>query len=327
MAQDLVIDDEKNILENSEIQVNEPATLGVSFEELFNKFIEAYGKTDSDVEKEKFAALLSRRLRQEMVTHTLPKDYNLLILFDNTTLVKSDSDAIYTAIKLLPKNKPLLLVLLSRGGEPGSAYLIGKLCQESARNKFVVVIPRYAKSAATLLATAADEIHMGSLSELGPIDPQIDKMPALGLKNSIEHIAELVTKFPESSRMFANYLSTTVEPIQIGYYERVAESEVQYAERLLESHKGSLVGQPADIANKLVYGYKDHGFVIDKEEAQNIFGTKTVKSDSPEYAFGNGIYNILSQVEELADFLEYSFYFIGSLDSKPQIIRRKKKRV
>jgi len=47
---------------------------------------------------------------------------------------------------------------------------------------------------------------MGSLSELGPIDPQINELPALGLKNSVDHIAELVRKYPASSEMFAKYL-------------------------------------------------------------------------------------------------------------------------
>jgi len=37
-----------------------------------------------------------------------------------------------------------------------------------------VVVPRTAKSAATLLAIGADEIHMGPLGQLGAgIDPQM----------------------------------------------------------------------------------------------------------------------------------------------------------
>ena len=164
---------------------------------------------------------------------------------------------------------------------------------------------------------------MGSLSELGPIDPQIDNMPTLGLKNSIEHIAELVSKMPGSAEMFARYLGRTVEPIQIGYYERVAESAMQYAQRLLESHKATLESSPEDIARKLVYGYKDHGFVIDQSEARDIFGAQTIKSKSDEYSLGNNIYNELSKVEEIAGILGYNFFFIGSLDSKPELIKRK----
>ena len=92
-------------------------------------------------------------------------------------MVKSDADDIYSAVTTFEEPKPILLVLLSTGGAISSAYLIGKLCREYAHDKLVIVVPREAKSAATLLCCAADEIHMGSLSELGPIDPQIDKLP------------------------------------------------------------------------------------------------------------------------------------------------------
>jgi len=218
---------------------------------------------------------------------------------------------------------------LSGGGEPGSAYLIGKLCSEFSNKKFVTVVPRYAKSAATLLACAADEIHMGSMSELGPIDPQMRsevsgrRVPALGLKNSIEHIASLVKKYPASATMFAQYLNLSVEPVQVGYYERVAESAMQYAERLLTPRASKLARNPKEIARWLVYEYKDHGFVIDKNEATDIFGDKIIKCNTKEYELGNTVYNALSEVEEMASYLNHSFYFIGSPDAKPNLTKRK----
>ncbi len=151
-------------------------------------------------------------------------------------------------------NKPLLLILYSNGGVIGSAYLIGQLCREKAEDKFVITVPRHAKSAATLLCCAADEIHMGSLSELGLIGPQINNLPALGLKNSIEHIAKLVKETSESAEMFAKYLHYSLKPIDLGYYERVAESAIHYAEKLEKNI--------AQIAYEFVYIYKDHRLVI-----------------------------------------------------------------
>ncbi|GAH24734.1 unnamed protein product, partial [marine sediment metagenome] len=59
---------------------------------------------------------------------------------------------------------------------------------------------------------------MGSLSELGPIDPQIGEMPVLGLKDSIEHLSKLVKEYPESSEMFAKYLSNALPLIYLGHY-------------------------------------------------------------------------------------------------------------
>lgn len=298
----------------------------VEFGDLLDSIISGYGKIDSKESKEAFSQQLSKYLKQELLKHSCAKNYNVLVLFDNTRMVKGDSDQIYSAVTAFEdKDKPLILILVSWGGEPGSAYLIGKLCREFCNTKFIVVVPRHAKSAATLLSCAADEIHMGSLSELGPIDPQIDGMPTLGLKNSIEHIAELVNKSPSSGEMFARYLQRTVEPVQIGYYERVSESLVQYAEKLLNKHPNTLNDSAYTIAHKLVHDYKDHGFVIDKEEAASIFGENTIKNNTDEYKLGNTVYSTLSKLEEFADIFDYSFYFIGSLESKPTFSKKKKK--
>lgn len=180
--------------------------------DLLDSFWDCYAKESPSNEGKKiFNEKLSAFLKQEVSSLEKGTHYNILVLYDNILMVKADSDRIYNAINSFKdKTKPILLVILSGGGEPASAYLIGKLCQEFSNRNFTVVVPRYAKSAATLLACAANEIHMGSLSELGPIDPQIKGMPTLGLKNSIEHIAELVSNNTGSSEMFARYLQRTV---------------------------------------------------------------------------------------------------------------------
>jgi len=295
--------------------------------DLLDPFWGCYTKeSPSDEDKKLFNEKLSLFLKQGVSSLEKGNHYNILVLYDNILMIKADSDRIYNAINSFQdKTKPILLIIVSGGGEPASAYLIGKLCQEFCNGSLTVVVPRYAKSAATLLACAANEIHMGSLSELGPIDPQIEGMPTLGLKNSIEHIAELVSNNPGSSEMFARYLQRTVEPIQIGYYERVAESAMQYAEKLLDKNKSKLASTPKEIARRLVYGYKDHGFVIDKEEAVEIFGKDIIKSNSPEYKIGNFVYDTFSKIEGWAKSLKQNFYFTGSFDSAASVWPKPKK--
>ena len=262
-------------------------------------------------------------LLQQIAKHPVAKDYNVLVLFDEGRMVKSDADHIYSAATQFTEDKPILMVLRSTGGVIGSAYLIGKLCREYAKDKLVIVVPREAKSGATLVCCAADEIHMGSLSELGPIDPQIDRLPALGLKNSIEHIADLVKSHPQSADMFAKYLHLSLKPIHLGYYERVAESAVQYAERLLKTHITAPERLPAKIAQNLVYSYKDHGFVIDGAEASEIFGDSVVKTQTLEYDLGNSVYEAMQLVHRFANVMNHYFYFIGSCNSRPNFAKRR----
>lgn len=64
------------------------------------------------------------------------------------------------------------LLLRSPGGVIDVTEKIVMMFRKRSRG-FRVIVPEAAKSAATLIAIAADEIVMGYTSELGPIDPQV----------------------------------------------------------------------------------------------------------------------------------------------------------
>lgn len=321
----------KTTEESKEVKINEPKTVEVeetkveetTLLDVYKSLFKAYGENGDRDNISNFNSVFQNYLSKIFDKSTLSKIYELIVLYDDTTMLKSDADKIYDAVTTFSKKKGVLMILLSNGGVASSAYLIGKLCREYSNNKFVITVPRQAKSAATLLCCAANEIHMGSLSELGPIDPQINGLPALGLKNSIEHISEIVSVYPDSSEMFAKYLKLSIEPIQIGYYERAAESAMQYAENLLNTHPDNLPKDANIIANELVYKYKDHGYVIDKSEAVKILGENIIKTNTPEYEFGNSVYQLLEQLSKFADMLNYKFYFIGGVTSEPTLLEKK----
>lgn len=65
------------------------------------------------------------------------------------------------------------LIVQSPGGDGMAAEKLLDLCRKHCAGRLRVVVPLYAKSAATLLALGADEIVMGESSELGPIDAQV----------------------------------------------------------------------------------------------------------------------------------------------------------
>lgn len=276
--------------------------------------------------KVKAKKAISRYIEESIKGFEDYSKYNIIIIYDEFTMVNSDTDNIYNAVTKFETRKPILVLLHSSGGYISAAYLIGKLLHEYGDGELDIVVPRQAKSAATLLCCAADRIHMGGLSELGPIDPQIEGLPALGLKSSIEHIAALVKEYPQATDLFAKYMSETIKPIHLGYYERVAESAAQYAERLMQPHKDLLKSAPETIAQQLVYSYKDHGFVIDKQEAQLIFGDKLLKHNSMEYQMGNSLYQRLDFIRTLFKFRDYNFYYIGSFETGPTFNAKKTKK-
>lgn len=224
--------------------------------------------------------------------------YCCLALFDPDTSISSfEADRIYRSLEQnnSKRDRDVLLMLLSPGGKIEPAYQIAKLCKRFSKERFIVVVPRQAKSAATLIAIGADEIHMGPLSELGPIDPQIGNLPALGVRQALETIATLSEKHPKSSEMFAQYLRMVLSVEQIGYCERISESAVQYAERLLGT-RSKLPLPAADIARHFVYEYKHHGFVIDSEEAEVRLGKDIVKAQTAEMSYAEDYYNLFNEV-------------------------------
>lgn len=229
---------------------------------------------------------------------TLTGEYSCLALLEPVDSIDTvDLDGIFTALMENNGNrsKDVLLILLSRGGNIEPAYQISKLCKSFALNRFVVVVPRYAKSAATLIALGADQIHMGPLGQLGPIDPQLGGLPALGVAQALKTIASMAETYPGSAEMFARYLRMAVTVEQIGYCDRISESALQYAERLL-STKPKLVSSANGIARSLVYEYKDHGFVIDVAEARSLLSEDFIVSESREIKMAEILYNHFDSV-------------------------------
>lgn len=225
-------------------------------------------------------------------------NYCFLSLIDSETSIGTfDLDKIYSALSNLnpDHSKDVFLLIHSQGGSIEPSYQISKLCKAFSKNKFIVSVPRKAKSAATLISLGADQIHMGPLGQLGPIDPQLDGLPALGVSQALESIASVSEKYPGSSDMFARYLRMVLTVEQIGYCERISDSAAQYAERLLSS-KPSISKIASNIARVFVHEFKDHGFVIDIEEARKHLGADWILDDTDEILFAEDIYKLFDNV-------------------------------
>ncbi len=267
--------------------------------ELYQFFTE---NEDEGTIKDGIAEYVRKRLKAYKL-----HNYETIFLYDEINSInRNHSNSIYQATSSADCKKDIFLILHSGGGQIEPAYLISKTCKRLAKDKFVVVVPRRAKSAATLISLGADEIHLGLMSELGPIDPQIGGYPALGLTNALNSLAELSCKFPGSAEMFAKYLTENLNLRDLGYFERVNESASQYAERLLTNKKFPGTNNAETLADHFVNHYKDHGFVIDIDEASSLLGYDIVKQNTPEYLFANEIFS----------FIDFVSFFFGYVKNK-----------
>jgi hypothetical protein len=98
------------------------------------------------------------------------------------------------------KGEKLDLLIHSPGGSPEAAEGI----VEGIRAKFShvrVLVPSYAKSAATMMAMASNEIILAANAELGPIDPQMQTAngysPAEAIKDQFLKASEEIKNDPK----------------------------------------------------------------------------------------------------------------------------------
>lgn len=98
--------------------------------------------------------------------------YFTSFIYPNSAMNQMDADVIESILQKIDLSSGLSLIVNSSGGDPLAAERIVRICRKYSREDFEVVVPRSAKSAATMVCLGANKIWMGPTSELGPIDPQ-----------------------------------------------------------------------------------------------------------------------------------------------------------
>jgi ClpP class serine protease len=91
-----------------------------------------------------------------------------------------DAEKVLNAIRTTPAEQPIDMILHTPGGLAIAALQIARALR-SHPGRVTVFIPHFAMSGGTLVALGADEIVMTEHAMLGPIDPQINGMPAASI--------------------------------------------------------------------------------------------------------------------------------------------------
>lgn len=201
----------------------------------------------------------------------------------------------------------VVLVLATPGGDPHAGFRIARALQHTYGG-FDALVPRYCKSAGTLILIGARRLYLDDMSELGPLDIQVKKGDELFGRSSgldifqamnylqgqalsgfrtylvnLTRSAGLSTKVASeiASRLIGTLLepiAAQIDPIKLAEMQRANDIAFEYGERLNESSQNLL---PQGLG-KLIAGYPSHGFVIDRKEARTIFS----RVDKPIDAWG-----------------------------------------
>jgi hypothetical protein len=195
-----------------------------------------------------------------------------------------------------------LLVMGTPGGSPDAGFRIARALQHSYPKGFDALVPRYCKSAGTLVLLGARALYMADESELGPLDIQVKKgdelygrSSGLDITQAVEFLkGQALVSFTEymqklvgqglSTKVAAdisvrlvqgilNPIAAQIEPLRVAEMQRATTITFSYGDRLAQTGKNV---KPTGVA-QLVTSYPSHGFVIDRKEARDIF----ISVDSP----------------------------------------------
>lgn len=172
------------------------------------------------------------------------------------------------------------LLLHSPGGNIDAAEKLIQLIRKRAGTAPVrVIVPDYAKSAATLIALGANTIVMSDSSELGAIDPQVDLPDSNGHMQQLSAQSYLDAFHLHADRLkekpddpVARLMLGKMEPATVRKLERMIKRSRSIAEALLGQAMIKDDAQATEIANQLsdTKKWHSHGQMISHETARGL---------------------------------------------------------
>ncbi|MHB8075180.1 SDH family Clp fold serine proteinase [Desulfosporosinus fructosivorans] len=207
------------------------------------------------------------------------RNSKVLVYFSYTPLDDTILVPLYKQLKDIGHTKKIDLILHSYGGAVDTPYKVVTLIREFCE-EFSVIVPFVAKSAASMLVLGADEVVMGPISELGPIDPLVKHpvykdilVPVQAVWHCLDYLQRSIinSSDPEITSFMVTPLLDKLDPWLIGDYEKTIKASQQYAETLLTRYmlKDDL-GRVPNVTRTLTEGYFSHGYPIGWREAKDL---------------------------------------------------------
>lgn len=183
-----------------------------------------------------------RRSLYQTLEKQLGQDKKVIAFFTSFTfpvlIEDNDADMIEELLNNSNMNgRELILLLNSPGGDALAAERIVNICRTYSKNGFTVIIPKQAKSAATMICFGAKKICMSKTSELGPIDPQIVLYDERGRPASYKAAHEIIDSYNDLIEK-ANRTTGRIEPFlqQLARFDardiRSIRSAIQLSENI-----------------------------------------------------------------------------------------------
>jgi hypothetical protein len=145
-------------------------------------------------------------------------------------LENEDADIIESVLQRADLKNGLTMIINSPGSDGMAAERIINICRAYTKGDFEVIVPRMAKSAATMVCFGALKIWMSQTSELGSVDTQVLRgNKLLSVYNITKSYQELLRAAVETTGHVDPYLQ------QLARYDASEIEELRTAQQLSES--------------------------------------------------------------------------------------------
>lgn len=189
------------------------------------------------------------------------RNSKLFVFICHKSITGSVAYKLSKVLRRLGDTEHLDIFLESGGGDLDSAYKILNMFRTHAK-KTTVIVPFFAKSAASLIALGVDELLLLKTGELGPLDPQVMDpqtslfVPAHSIKETMDFIDEVNDPLVKLS------LTDKVPALLVGAYRAAGKASKQYLDEILSKKQNQ---NKQEIIDTFTERFLSHGYPMDKE--------------------------------------------------------------
>lgn len=153
--------------------------------------------------------------------------FNQPVIIEN-----ADADMIEGILQKCDLSGGLSMVINSPGGDALAAERIINVCRSYSGGDFEVIVPKMAKSAATMICLGANRIWMSQTSELGPIDPQVFRE-----EQRVTSAHSIITSYEELLQQAVYTTQGNIDPYlqQLARYDATEIKDLRTAQQLAVS--------------------------------------------------------------------------------------------
>ena len=194
------------------------------------------------------------------------------------SVCQNDVNAFYEILESLTFTDNLYLFIKSDGGNGRASLRMINLLRQKCR-KLIALVPLNCESAATMLALGADEIQMGPMAFLTPVDTSIrhDLCPvdkdndivSIGTNELERIIAGWNKNASKTDENVFKHLYAHIHPLAIAAVDRAGSLSNMLCDQIMSYHMSD-AKKRRRISKILNSDYPSHGYPIVAKEARRI---------------------------------------------------------